>query len=162
KNPIGAENITGLARFVRANAHAALENIVLWHERDISHSSVERIIFPDAFIVADFAADRLAAILDNLKVNADRMKENLDITRGQVSSSQVLLALVQKGMSREDAYKVVQGAAHGLKNGEHLQDRLFKDVKFKKLMTKKETAAIFAGRSKEVGRLVDHLLKESR
>lgn len=160
KNPIGSENLTGLARLVRSNATAALENVVLWHERDISHSSVERVIFPDAFIVADYAADRLSGILDGLVVKADKMKENLDITNGQVSSSLILLALVRKGLSREDAYKVVQSASHSLKNGEHLQDRLFKDRTFKKLMTKKEVTEIFAGRSKEVGRLVDHVLKE--
>ncbi|HEX4924584.1 MAG TPA: adenylosuccinate lyase [Bdellovibrionales bacterium] len=161
KNPIGSENITGLARLVRANAMAAFENVVLWHERDISHSSVERVIFPDAFIVTDFAADRLAGILENLVVREDRMKRNLELTSGQILSSQILLALVRKGLSREDAYKIVQKASHSLKEGDHLRDKLFQDKSFAKLLSKKEVDEIFSGRLKQVSGLVDKILKRS-
>jgi adenylosuccinate lyase len=158
KNPIGSENITGLSRLVRSYATAALENIVLWHERDISHSSVERVMFPDSFIVADFAADRLAEILENLVVKQDRMRDNLELTGGQVMSSQVLLALVQKGLSREQAYKIVQKAAHSLKSGQSLKDVLKKDKTFKKLMTAKDVENLFSGRLKQINRLISRVL----
>jgi adenylosuccinate lyase len=160
KNPIGSENITGLARLVRSYAHAALENVALWHERDISHSSVERVIFPDSFLLSDFAADRLASIVENLVVYPERMKENLALTRGQIMSAQVLLALVKKGLSREQAYKIIQKASHSLKKDETLRDKLRKDKAFKKLMSVKETEEIFSGKIKQMSRLLERALQE--
>ena len=111
RNPVGSENISGLARLLRANALAAMENMALWHERDISHSSVERVIFPDSCILADYMLRRLAGILDLLVVYPERMKENLALTRGLVYSQRVMLALVRKGLSREAAYEAVQRSA---------------------------------------------------
>jgi adenylosuccinate lyase len=108
RNPIGCEQITGLARLLRGNAHAALENIALWHERDISHSSVERVILPDSFIALDHMLRRFTRIVKGLVVNVDRMKENLELSRGVVFSGTVLLELAQRGVSREQAYEWVQ------------------------------------------------------
>jgi adenylosuccinate lyase len=108
KNPVRSERISGLARLVRANAQVGLENIVLWHERDISHSSAERVVFPDSFILTDFLLADAADIIGNWVVHPDRMKANVDATRGLIFSQSVLLALTKKGMTREDAYQVVQ------------------------------------------------------
>src|SRR5688500_14351101 len=111
RNPVLTENLTGLARMVRAYAVPAMENVALWHERDISHSSVERMIGPDATVTLDFALGRLAGILENLIVYPDRMRENLDRLGGLVHSQRVLLALTQAGLSREAAYELVQRSA---------------------------------------------------
>jgi adenylosuccinate lyase len=108
RNPVLSENLTGLARMVRAYALPALENVALWHERDISHSSVERAIGPDATVTLDFALARLAGIVDRLVVYPDRMRKNLDRLGGLVHSQRVLLALTQAGVSRDDAYALVQ------------------------------------------------------
>ena len=110
RNPILAENLCGLARLVRGYAGAALENMALWHERDISHSSVERVIAPDATIVLDFMLARLAGVVDGLEVRPDAMARNLARLGGAVFSEQVLLALVRKGVARDDAYRWVQRA----------------------------------------------------
>ncbi len=118
RNPILSENLTGLARVVRAAVVPALENVALWHERDISHSSVERMIAPDATITLDFALARLAGVVDRLMVHADTMQANLDRLHGLVYSQQVLLALTQAGVSREDAYRIVQGNAMRVWAGE--------------------------------------------
>jgi len=111
RNPILCENLTGLARIVRANAVAALEDEALWHERDISHSSVERVIAPDSTILVDFMLARLTKVLDGLVVDAQRMEANMEMSHGLYNSQEVLLALVREGATREDAYRVVQGAA---------------------------------------------------
>lgn len=108
RNPISSENLTGQARIIRAAVTPALENVALWHERDISHSSVERTILPDACISADYALNRLANVVENLLVYPERMQHNLDMTGGLVFSQRVLLALTQAGISREDAYRIVQ------------------------------------------------------
>jgi adenylosuccinate lyase len=108
RNPILTENLTGLARMVRAFAMPAMENVALWHERDISHSSVERMIGPDATITLDFALARLAGVIEKLVVYPDRMRTNLDRFKGLVHSQRVLLALTQAGLAREDAYRLVQ------------------------------------------------------
>jgi adenylosuccinate lyase len=118
RNPVLTENLTGLARMVRAYVTPALENVALWHERDISHSSVERYIGPDATITLDFALVRAAGVVEKLIVYPDRMKENLDKTRGLVHSQRVLLALTQAGVSREDSYRLVQRNAMRAWNGE--------------------------------------------
>jgi adenylosuccinate lyase len=108
RNPVLAENLTGLARLIRSTVVPALENVALWHERDISHSSVERVIAPDATIALDFALARLTGLVDRLVVYPERMRQNLEALGGLVDSQRVLLALTQAGMSREDAYRVVQ------------------------------------------------------
>jgi adenylosuccinate lyase len=108
RNPIGCEQIVGLARLIRGNCHAAFENIALWHERDISHSSVERVILPDSFIALDHMLRRFTRIVRGMVVHADRMRENLNRSRGVVFSGSLLLALAGKGVSREQAYEWVQ------------------------------------------------------
>jgi adenylosuccinate lyase len=108
RNPVLSENLTGLARTVRAAVVPALENVALWHERDISHSSVERAIGPDATVTLDFALSRLAGMMDKLLVYPDRMLANLESLGGVVHSGEVLLALARAGISREDAYAIVQ------------------------------------------------------
>ncbi len=111
RNPITAEQLCGLARLIRGNAQAAVENVALWHERDISHSSVERIILPDSTILLDYMLDKTAALIEGLRVYPERMKENLELTRGLVFSESLLLELVRKGVPREEAYAWVQAAA---------------------------------------------------
>jgi adenylosuccinate lyase len=111
RNPVTAEQICGLARVVRANAQAAFENVGLWHERDISHSSVERVILPDSTILADYLLDRTAQLVERLVVYPERMRRNLEMTRGLVFSGQLLLDLAAAGMLREQAYRIVQGHA---------------------------------------------------
>ena len=111
RNPIKSEQVTGLARVLRGNAQAALENVALWHERDISHSSVERIILPDSTTLLDHMQRRTIALVEGMVVDSERMRENLDLTYGALFSQRLLLALVQGGQSRDDAYRVVQRLA---------------------------------------------------
>jgi adenylosuccinate lyase len=118
RNPVLTENVTGLARMVRSYALPAMENVALWHERDISHSSVERYIGPDATITLDFALSRMTGVIEKLVVYPERMQENLDRTHGLVHSQRVMLALTQDGMQREDAYRLVQKHAMRAWNGE--------------------------------------------
>ncbi|OYZ89476.1 MAG: adenylosuccinate lyase, partial [Rhizobiales bacterium 17-65-6] len=118
RNPVLTENLTGLARMVRAYALPAMENVALWHERDISHSSVERMIGPDATVTLDFALARLAGVMDKLVVHADNMQKNMDKLGGLIHSQRVLLALTQKGASREDSYRLVQRNAMRVWRGE--------------------------------------------
>jgi adenylosuccinate lyase len=118
RNPVLSENITGLARMVRAYVTPALENVALWHERDISHSSVERMIGPDATVTLDFALNRLAGLVDRLIVYPENMRRNLDRLGGLVHSQRVLIALTQKGATREDAYRMVQRNAMKVWRGE--------------------------------------------
>jgi adenylosuccinate lyase len=111
RNPIKSEQISGLARVLRGNAQAALENVALWHERDISHSSVERVILPDSTILLDYLQHRAIALVEGMRVNEERMRENLELTHGALFSQRVLLALVERGTSRDDAYRIVQELA---------------------------------------------------
>ncbi len=111
RNPISSENLSGLARLVRSNASAALNNVALWHERDISHSSVERVIIPDSTILVDYMLNRVSNVIRRLVVYPKRMLQNLELTRGLIFSQQVLLALAKRGVSRETAYKIVQKQA---------------------------------------------------
>jgi adenylosuccinate lyase len=108
RNPIKSEQICGLARVLRANAQAALENVALWHERDISHSSVERVILPDSTILLDYLQHATIALVEGLHVDTERMRANLGLTHGALFSQQVLLALVEAGSSRDEAYRIVQ------------------------------------------------------
>ncbi|MFQ5663537.1 MAG: adenylosuccinate lyase [Terriglobia bacterium] len=111
RNPVGAEQICGLARLLRAHAQAALENVALWHERDISHSSVERVILPDATLLLDYMLDKTATLIEQLRVYPERMRENLELTHGLVFSEALLLELIKKGVARDQAYAWVQEAA---------------------------------------------------
>jgi adenylosuccinate lyase len=128
KNPISSENLSGLARVVRSNSIAALEDIPLWHERDISHSSVERIIFPDSTILIDYMLSRLEKTIKNLVVHKDNMLKNTSLFGGIVFSQKVLLTLCNKGLSREDAYKLVQqNALNAFNNNGSFYDNLLAD-----------------------------------
>jgi adenylosuccinate lyase len=120
RNPVGCEQVSGLARLVRSNSLAALENVVLWHERDISHSSVERVIIPDSFLALDHMLHRFTRIVREMKVNEEQMRRNLDLGQGLVFSGQLLLELTARGMRREDAYRVVQ--AHAMEAWKHSGD----------------------------------------
>lgn len=146
KNPISAENITGLARLVKGYAFTAIENIPLWHERDISHSSVERVIFPDAFIATDYALHRMSTLMDNLEVNKRRMLDNIESSQGQLFSSHVLLSLVEKGLSREAAYAHVQRLSHSLQKNEQLRDKILTDSEISKYLKPRELDEIFSGK----------------
>lgn len=133
RNPVGSENITGLARLLRSYAQAALENVALWHERDISHSSVERVILPDAFCLVDYMLDRMGTILRDLVVYPERMLKNLEATGGLVYSQSILLELVRQGMTRESAYRVVQDAAMATyREGGHFRQHLLAHPEFPK------------------------------
>src|SRR6187455_209800 len=139
RNPVLTENLTGLSRMVRAYVTPALENVVLWHERDISHSSAERMMGPDATVTLDFALVRLAGLIDKLLVYPANMQKNLDRLGGLVHSQRVLLALTQKGASREDAYKLVQRNAMPVWRGEgDFLQLLKKDTEVKKYLTDAE------------------------
>jgi adenylosuccinate lyase len=111
RNPIKSEQISGLARVLRGNAVAGLEDVALWHERDISHSSVERVILPDSTILLDYLQARATALVEGMVVHPDRMRENLGLTHGALFSQRVLLALVARGKSRDDAYRIAQRLA---------------------------------------------------
>src|ERR1700761_3144795 len=136
RNPVLSENVTGLARLVRGYALPAMENVALWHERDISHSSVERMIAPDATVTLDFALNRLAGLVEKLLIYPENMQKNLDRLGGLVHSQRLLTALTQKGASREDAYKLVQRNAMPVWRGEgDFQTLLKKDTDVKKYLT---------------------------
>jgi adenylosuccinate lyase len=143
KNPISAENITGASRLLRSYALAGMENVALWHERDISHSSVERVIFPDSFILADYAVYRMAILIEGLDVHKKKMMENIDLSQGQLFSSQVLLALVEKGLGRELAYAHVQRLCHSLGKGDQLKDQILNDPELKRILKPQEVSEIF-------------------
>jgi len=144
RNPVLSENLTGLARMVRAYALPALENVALWHERDISHSSVERMIGPDATVTLDFALARLAGLVDGLVVYPERMQANLDRLGGLVHSQRVLLALVQEGLSREEAYALVQRHAMKVWAGEgSFLDLLAADPQVADRLPRAELEALF-------------------
>jgi adenylosuccinate lyase len=136
RNPVLTERVCGLARVVRGHLMTALENTALWHERDISHSSAERIIFPDACAVVDYMSQEMAKVLRGLEVRPDRMLRNLDIGGGVVFSQRVLLALVDSGMSREDAYLVVQKAAMRAMDGQENSQENSKETGFRTLLEK--------------------------
>ncbi|MBS0278846.1 MAG: adenylosuccinate lyase [Proteobacteria bacterium] len=144
RNPILSENVVGLARVVRSYATPAFENVALWHERDMSHSSVERFIAPDATITLDFALVRMAGVIDKLLIRADRMQKNLDLTQGIVHSQRALLALTQAGIEREAAYKLVQSNAMRAWAGEGtLLDLLKADPVVSKAVPAKSLEAMF-------------------
>lgn len=145
KNPVRAERISGLARVIRTNLLAAMENICLWHERDISHSSTERIIFPDSFILTDFILAETTDIIKNWKVNTDRMEENVNLTRGLIFSQSVLLALMKKDVTREQAYQLVQkNSLKAWNEGRDFKELLQSDQEIGKILSEKEIDACFS------------------
>ena len=142
KNPIASEDLTGVARLLRSHLQAALEDVALWHERDISHSSVERVVLPDATTLASYALRWLRSVLDDLVVYPERMAANVDMLRGLVFSQRVLHALIASGLAREEAYDVVQTASlRSLETGEHLRDLVAADPRCR--LTAEELAAAF-------------------
>ena len=144
RNPVLSENLVGLARMVRAYVTPALEDVTLWHERDISHSSVERMIGPDSTVTLDFALGRLAGVIDKLVVYPENMRKNLDHLGGLVHSQRVLLALTQKGVAREDAYRLVQRNAMKVwQDGGDFLILLKADKDVRKYLSDKELAANF-------------------
>ena len=158
RNPISAENLSGLARVVRANSLAALENVALWHERDISHSSVERIILPDSTILLDYMLARFTRLVDKLIVYPARMERNMEISRGLFHSETVMLALVGKGLTREQAYKFVQRNAMMVwKEGGDFADRLKGDSDISQHLTAKEIDGCFD--LKHTIKKVDYIFK---
>ena len=144
KNPIVSEQICGLARLLRSNALAAMENNALWHERDISHSSVERIIFPDSTILIDYLLNKTISLVDNLVVHSEKMKQNLDLTKGLIYSQKLLLKLAEKGIPRQEAYYIVQDSAMVTwKENKHFLTSLLENQKLMKILNKEEIEAVF-------------------
>jgi adenylosuccinate lyase len=144
RNPITSEQISGLARLLRSNALAAMENVALWHERDISHSSVERVIFPDSTILADYLLDKTSTLIDRLVVYPQHMQENLELTHGLVYSGELLLELVSKGVRREDAYKWVQrNAMRVWDEGGTFKEKVLSDSDIQKKIPAKDVEKVF-------------------
>ena len=144
RNPVGCEQICGLSRVVRSNAQAALENVALWHERDISHSSVERVIIPDSFLAVDHMLHRFTRIVAGMTVDEDRMRRNLDLGRGLVFSGKLLLELTARGMRREDAYRIVQGhAMEAWRSEGDFRRGVYEDPEIRKVLTEAEIEEVF-------------------
>ena len=144
RNPILSENVSGMARLMRSYSIAAMENVPLWHERDISHSSVERVIAPDATIALDFMLRRMTYVIGNICVYPENMKRNLEKSGGAVYSEKILLALVDKGVARDTAYRMVQ--KHALKigrDGGDLKRELVSDAEIRRYLSAKEIDAVW-------------------
>lgn len=164
RNPVLSENLSGLARLVRAYSHSAMENIVLWHERDISHSSVERVIAPDACILLDFMLRRFKGLIKGLVIYPERMMHNLNLTRGLIFSGTLLVKLVDVGVTREDAYRMVQKhamAAFEL-GGPDFKERVMQDPDFSSMLDPKVLAEVFDLKRhfKHVDMIFDRALRE--
>lgn len=161
RNPVISERVTGLARVLRANSVAALENVALWHERDISHSSVERIIIPDSCISLNYMLDLMIKLITNLIVYPENMVKNLNLTRGLIYSQSVLLELINKGISREDAYKLVQNSAMKVwaDQSKNLKDELLKSDEVMNHLKKVELEKIF--NTDQILKNVDYIFQRS-
>jgi len=161
RNPIISERIAGLARLLRSNSIAALENVALWHERDISHSSVERIIVPDSCIVLDYMLDLMNKLVKNLLIYPENMMKNLNLTRGLIFSQTVMLRLVEKGITREEAYRLVQTPAMDVwaDSNKNLKDELMKSDEVGKYLSETEINEIFD--PKKMLKNVDYIFKRS-
>jgi len=168
RNPVLSENLTGLARLIRSTVTPALEDVTLWHERDISHSAVERVIAPDATILMDFALNRLTNVVENLTVYPARMKQNMESLRGLVFSQAVLLALVEAGMHRNDAYRIVQTHAmqvwESAGAGDDFMTRLQNDEAVRKVLRPARLEQIFDYNryAQNIGGVIDRLFDEKR
>lgn len=144
KNPIMCERVSGLARILRANAIAAMENVALWHERDISHSSVERIIIPDSTILLDYMLNKFTDIINKLVVHPDKMLENMELSKGLIFSQRVMLELIKKGLSRLEAYNILQKSAmNARESGEHFRDVLIRNGRLREFLTEDEIEDCF-------------------
>jgi len=144
RNPVTCEQISGLARVVRSNAQAGFENVALWHERDISHSSVERVILPDSTTLIDYMLSKTSNLIDTMFVYPDRMRANLERTRGLIFSGQLLLDLVENGMTREDAYRLVQGhAMRSWKENLNFHDEILADKEITSKVPRKQIEYAF-------------------
>jgi len=144
RNPVLTENITGIARLIRSHVIPSMENVALWHERDISHSSVERVIAPDATIALDFSLARMTRVIEKLVIYPDQMKKNLDKLGGLINSQRILLELTQKGMSREDSYEAVQRNAMPVwLEGKDFKVLLKSDPKIKEFLDDNEIDELF-------------------
>lgn len=159
RNPILCERIAGLARIIRTNAFASLENINLWHERDISHSSVERIIFPDTPILLDYIIDKMNYVLKNLKINKARIKENLELTKGLIYSQKALHKLIDKDLDRDSAYKLIQSISMNVWDGNaDFKSELLKNASIKKYLNEEEIEEIFIARN--LSENVDYIFRK--
>jgi adenylosuccinate lyase len=145
RNPILSENLTGLARVIRSSAIPFMENIALWHERDISHSSVERTIGPDSIVLTDFALNRISSVIKNLVIDKKMMLQNLEKTNGLYNSQRLMLKLLEKSdFSRENAYKIVQDSAmESWEKNKNFKNIIVKNKKISKILNKKEIEDIF-------------------
>ncbi len=146
KNPISAENLTGCARLLRSYVTPALENVALWHERDISHSSVERVILPDSLILLDYALNRLTILMKDLVIQREEIQGTIDHTQGKIFSSHLLLKLIEMGMSREDAYKEVQNLSLQIPLGSNLKNQCEQSPTVKKLVDQSYLDDLFSGK----------------
>jgi adenylosuccinate lyase len=145
RNPWRFENLSGLARVMRGYAVAVLENLALWHERDISNSSVERVILPDAALLADFMLHRFAALVETLVVHPERMRANLELTRGLAFSGTLLVTLTEKGLTRDQAYRLVQGHAMAAwEQGGDFRERILADPELSAVLSKEEVERCFS------------------
>lgn len=159
RNPILCERIAGLARIIRTNAFASLENINLWHERDISHSSVERIIFPDTTILLDYIIDKMNYVLKNLTINKARIKENLELTKGLIYTQKALHKLIDKGLDRDSAYKLIQSISMNVWDGNtDFESALLKNAPIKKYLNEEEIEEIFIARN--LSENVDYIFRK--
>lgn len=159
RNPILCERIAGLARIIRTNAFASLENINLWHERDISHSSVERIIFPDTTILLDYIIDKMNYVLKNLIINKARIKENLELTKGLIYTQKALHKLIDKGLDRDSAYKLIQSISMNVWDGNtDFESALLKNAPIKKYLNEEEIEEIFIARN--LSENVDYIFRK--
>jgi adenylosuccinate lyase len=144
RNPVTSEQVCGLARVVRSNAQAAFENIPLWHERDISHSSVERVILPDSSILTDYMVNKVEWLIDGLAVYPQRMRANLDSLGGVTASGQLLLELTRRGMTREEAYSIVQPLAMRVwDEGASFRELVMKEERITEKLSREELEALF-------------------
>ena len=161
RNPVISERVSGLARILRGNSIAAFENVTLWHERDISHSSVERVIIPDSCIALDYMLDLVIKLVDNLIIYPENMTKNLNLTRGLIFSQTIMLKLVNKGMTREDAYKLVQTASMDVWNDKNksLKDELNGSKEISKYLTKDEIEEVF--NTKKILKNIDYIFNRS-
>ena len=138
------ERISGLARILRANAIAGMENVALWHERDISHSSVERVILPDSTIALDYMLYKFTNIIDKLVVHPDKMLDNINLSKGIIFSQRVMLELIKKGLTRLEAYNIVQkNAMNARESGEHFKDVLLRNGRMRELLAEREIEDCF-------------------
>ncbi len=161
KNPISAENLTGCARLLRSYLQSAMEDIALWHERDISHSAVERVIFPDAFILTDYCIHRMKNLVLGLEVDSDKMMANMELSQGKLFSSHLLLKLVEKGLLREEAYALVQELSFQA-GEEGLQTLALKNPKVTRLLSAQDLEDVFSGEAhrKAISKQVDRWLSK--